>query len=399
MRDAEILILVIVVLLSSFGVVMIHSATRGDQALEGYERRQIVWLGIGLVALTGAAIVPYRVFEAFAYPLYAAVIILLVLLLLEPASLGARRWIGIGAFHFQPSELAKLAVIFTVGRFLSTRRRGETRRRDVFLVAALVALPVGLILVEPDLGTAASLAAPLIVMLFWRRVNIAYLLLLVAPIISLVAAVSFITWAIFMVALVFGLYIARVRLIDALPVFLVSSVAGIVTPVAWSLLKDYHRKRILAFLNPDLDPRGAGWHLLQSKIAIGSGGLFGKGYLAGTQKKLAFLPERHTDFIFSVIGEEFGLIGVLVLMSLYFLLLYRGLRNAAEARSPFASLVAVGIVSILTFQIFVNIGVVTGLMPVTGIPLPFITYGGSSLIVTLAMAGVLMNIGRRRFEY
>ncbi|KPJ53252.1 hypothetical protein AMJ39_05345 [candidate division TA06 bacterium DG_24] len=391
--------LVVVVLLSVFGVVMINSATRGDPALEGYVRRQILWLCIGLVGLVAAAVVPYRLFEAFAYPLYAAVLILLVLLLLEPASFGARRWIGVGPLHFQPSEIAKLVVIFTVAKLLAGRKRGESRRRDILFVAAVVALPAVLILLEPDLGTAASLGAPLILMLFWRRVNIAYLLLLVAPLISLVTAFSLITWAVFMIALVVILYAARVRVIDALTVFLTSSVAGIITPLAWSLLKDYHRRRILAFLNPDLDPRGAGWHLLQSKIAIGSGGLLGKGYLAGTQKKLAFLPERHTDFIFSVIGEEFGLIGVLVLMGLYFILIYLGLRNAAEARNPFASLVAVGIVSILTFQIFVNIGVVTGLMPVTGIPLPFVTYGGSSLMTALAMVGVLMNVGRRRFEY
>jgi rod shape determining protein RodA len=174
---------------------------------------------------------------------------------------------------------------------------------------------------------------------------------------------------------------------------------GVVTPLAWKSLKDYQRDRILVFIHPDLDPRGAGWHVLQSKIAIGSGGLWGKGYLQGTQKKLAFLPEQHTDFIFSTLGEEFGLLGAVAVLGLYTIVITRGIKIAREARNPFGSLLAAGLVAVLAYHVFLNIGMTVGILPITGIPLPFLSYGGSALFCMLVAVGVLLNIGLRRYEY
>jgi rod shape determining protein RodA len=236
-------------------------------------------------------------------------------------------------------------------------------------------------------------------MLYWAGMPPLFLLLLVTPVLSMVLAFNLIAWPVFLALLGWLLYVSRLLMVDKLLVFITSAVTGRLSPFLWSHLEDYQRHRILAFLNPEKYRFSTGYQLIQSKIAVGSGAAFGKGFLQGTQKNFAFLPEQHTDFIFSVLAEEFGFLGCLIVLSLYLYLVVRMFRLAARVRNRFASLVIVGIASILFLQSAVNIGVTLGLSPVTGMPLPFLSYGGSSLLVTLVSIGIVLGMGLRRMEY
>lgn len=399
-RDFDWQLAAAVVLLCLGGVAMVYSATQTDQpGLIGLWTRQLAWAGLGLAAMVLFAAIPFRYFEALAWPIYLASLALLVLVLFTPAHARAHRWFNMGAFQLQPSEMAKVATVFIVARTLTTR---FLERRPVLRVAACCGLalaPMALVLIEPDLGTSLSFPALLLGMLFWARVPIKTMFLMLSPLLSVLAVVSMPSWVVFMAVLVAAFWLFRTSFRMAAPIFLLNAAIGSLAPILWGHLREYQQRRILIFINPGLDPKGAGWHVLQSKIAIGSGGLLGKGYLAGTQKKLSFLPAQQTDFIFSTIGEELGFLGCLAVIFLFAWLIYRGLSIAQQARNGFASLTAVGLVSILTFHAALNIGMTLGLLPVTGIPLPFLSYGGSATIAMMAMAGIILNVGLRRYEY
>ncbi len=399
-RDLDAGFLIAVLLLSAFGAVAVYSAVQTDQpGLEGLWNRQMLWLAAGLAAMAAMAAVPFRYWEAFAWPIYLLSVGLLVLVLFLPAHMKTHRWIDLGFFQAQPSELAKLATVFLLARISSqTRKTGSVLLRYAVPIA-VTAAPMALVLVEPDLGTSLSFPAILLAILFWRGTPLSDMFFILSPVLSMVAVFSMPSFVLFMLLLAGSFLLFRTGFARALPLFLVNIAVGSMAPVVWGHLKEYQRKRIMIFLNPGLDPRGSGWHVLQSKIAVGSGGVLGKGYLGGSQKKLSFLPAQHTDFIFSTIGEELGLWGVSLLLALYGWLLYRGIAIARGARNPFASLTAMGIVSLIVFNTVLNIGMTLGVMPVTGIPLPFVSYGGSAAITMLAMAGIVLGIGLRRYEY
>jgi rod shape determining protein RodA len=342
-------------LLCVFGLVMVYSTTRYGLHPLLFVRSQALHFVVGLLVAGVILAVDYRSFAAGAKWLYVINLVLLAAVLVAGrSSLGAQRWIPLGPLgQFQPSEFAKLAIVITLARHMSDRPGPYNSVRDLLPFLAHIAPPMILIFKQPDLGTALVYGAIFVGMLYAggaRRRDLAIL----------------------------------------------GGAAMVVTPLLWRVFKEYQRRRLLSFLDPSLDPRGAGYGIIQSKIAVGSGMMWGKGLFAGTQNVLQFVPEHHTDFIFSVVGEELGFIGAVVLLVLFYIWLARGVRAAAVARDRFGALVAVGIVSMIAFHVFVNVGMTVGIMPITGIPLPFISYGGSALMTMIWAAALLLNIGMRR---
>jgi rod shape determining protein RodA len=356
-------LLMVTLILSVYGVVMVHSTTANSQSFAGldpnlYLTRQIAFLIAGAIALLAVSFFDYRYFAGFAPVIYGITIVTLILVITPLGTLraGATRWIDLGFFEAQPSELAKVAIIIAVAAYLA-QKKGEVGLLDVVICVGLVAVPSVLIYLQPDLGT---------MMVF---VGLLGALLLAGG--------------------------ARIRHFLALGAL---GLVGILIVLQAGLLQDYQLQRLTSFLDPNPDVQSVGYNLTQSKIAIGSGGMQGKG-LGGvnTQTSLDFVPEQHTDFIFTAVGEQLGFLGSATLLGLFAFLLWRGLRVAAMSRDLFGTLLAAGVVALWAFQIFVNVGMTMGIMPITGIPLPFISYGGSSLITNFIAVGLLLNIHMRRY--
>jgi len=368
--------------------------------------RQVVWVGLAWLVLVAALRAPLQWYEEAAPFAYLLVLLLLLLVLVAgPTVAGARRWFALGPVHLQPSELAKVAAILILARWLGHHDPDDSGTRPVAGATLLALLPALLVLREPDLGTSLVFVAVWLVMLFWWGLSGVLLLSVGSPLLS--AVLSFVSgevlespwpWGGYILVLVVVLWVARLRFVESILLLAANIVTGVGVSFLWGGLKTYQQERILTFFNPGRDTFGAGYQTIQSKVAIGSGGLFGTGYLQGTQKGLAFLPERHTDFIFSVIGEELGFVGAVVLIGLFALLLWKTIRIAERARRPFSSLVAIGVAGYLGFHVVVNLMITTGLLPVTGLPLPVISYGGSNLLVTALLVGLVANIGSRSFE-
>jgi len=346
-------------IIASIGILNLYSITAGEEVSgTPFYLKQILWLFIGLTLMVAIAFVEYRYYLDFAYIVYAvALILLLGVLGYGIMTSGAQRWVRIGGFSFQPSEFVKISFILALARFFQRppHREGYSLR-NLALPFILLFLPMGLILKQPDLGTAIILLLVFFSVLLFVKVRWSSLLTLVFA-------------------------------------------GAAVLPLLWTFLKEYQKKRIITFFNPDLDPLGAGYHLIQSKIALGSGGIIGKGFMKGTQSKLGFLPEQQTDFIFAALGEEWGLIGALVVVGLYLTLILWGLRIAVNSKDRFGAILAFGVVAMLFWHIFINICMALGLMPVVGIPLPLLSYGGSFLVCTLLGIGILLNVSMRRYLF
>ena len=390
-----------VLFLLGMGLMLVYSASQVP-ALPGRSQlfnRQVMWMVMGMFVLLFCTVVPYRVWEEYCHVLYVvSILLLLIVPVIGAERLGARRWIALGGFQFQPSEVAKFATMLLVARMLA-RPRLDIRRPSVLLpVLAVAFLPFALILAEPDLGTSLSIPASLVTMIYWIGMPLMAIVLIVAPLASMILAVKLWLWIPFLIALATGLYFMRFKRSLLIGVLLVNAAAGAVTPIVWNSLKPYQQQRVLTFLDPEDDVAGAGYQVIQSRIAIGSGGVTGRGFLKGTQKGLAFLPQQHTDFVFSVLGEEWGFFGCLVALSAFALLVTRAVHLAMKARSRFASLLVVGICASLVFHVAVNVSMTLGLAPVTGIPLPFLSYGGTFLLATMAQMGLLFNVSMRRTE-
>ena len=349
---------ILTIILIGFGIITIYSATYNPEAgtwLTGFCRRQLIWVGIasGLGAIL--FIFHYNIFYQLAYPLYGIGIILLIAVEVAGSThMGATRWLSLGSINVQPSEFAKITVILALARYLSDRRLPPPYNlKELIPPAIIIALPTILILKQPDLGTAM-------------------LIILISGVIIFVAGIT------------------RGTLVT------IGITAVSTAIIGWQFLHDYQRQRILTFLDPEKDPLGSGYHIAQSKIAIGAGKLFGKGFLKGTQNSLHFLPEQHTDFIFAAYAEQWGFLGVLILLALYFAFLLRAIHIATEARDSFGSYLATGIAAIFFWQVTINIGMVSGLMPVVGIPLPLFSYGGTSMLTSMILISILLNIHYRR---
>ena len=353
----------LVILLALTGIMTIYSATRSplpDGEMPSYYIRQFYWLLVSVVALAAVASFDYVWLKRFSYALYGTGIFLLLLVLfMGRTGMGAQRWLNLGIFSFQPSEVFRLFYVITVARYLSQMegRVGLVSLLKAFFLLAFV--PVAMVIKQPDLGSAV-------------------ILLLVF----------------FAIILTRGLQKKVIALIVLIGLVSIPFLGNIV----WEGLRDYQKNRLVAFLEPDIDPAGIGYHINQSKVAIGSGHIAGKGYLRGTQGPLRFLPEKHTDFIFAVFAEEWGFAGSVFLLFLYLALILRGLDTARKAKDEFGSLLATGISFMFAIYFCINLGMTLGIMPVVGIPMPFMSYGGTSLFANFVAAGILINIRTRRFE-
>jgi rod shape determining protein RodA len=351
-------LLVLVMLICGIGIVNLYSAGYNQTGVTPLYVKQLYWLAVGLGILVVTLVYDYRHLEKLSLPLYTISILLLVGVMYGGKMVsGSRRWLAMGPLSFQPAELAKIAIILVLATYFSQRPRLEALRlQDLIIPLVLVTIPVGLIIKQPDLGSAILLA-------------------LVAASMILFVGVR---W--------------RILVGSALTMVMLS-------PLIWHFLKDYQRQRVLTFLDPGRDPLGAGYHILQSMIAVGSGQFWGKGFLQGTQSQLYFLPEQHTDFVFSVFAEEWGFVGSVVLLLLFMGLVFWGLWVARNCKDRFGHLLAVGVTALIFWQVFINLCMVTGFLPVVGIPLPLFSYGGSSLITTLLGVGFLLNIRMRRYLF
>ncbi|HET7692629.1 MAG TPA: rod shape-determining protein RodA [Gemmatimonadota bacterium] len=375
-------LLALAMALATGGVALLYSASQtasGDNAQ--YWQFQLIWLFAALVAYAVIGLVPMRMVEKISRPVYVASLFLLVLVLAFPAISGARSWIRVGSIGFQPSEFAKIGTILVIAQWaarLKTPPRGMT---ELVVPAVLVGLPATLTLLQPDLGTAIVYVLLFAALCFWAGTPPLIVFLLLSPIVSILLTFSLPLWSLYILALGGLLFVLRPGRSTWIYVSATNLLMGIVALPLWNQLAGYQKQRLLIFLQPESDPRGAGWNVIQSKVAIGSGGWFGKGFLEGTQKRLAFLPERHTDFIFSVLGEELGFIGVLVAFGLFGLLLLEGVRIAERNPDPYASTLAFGLVALIASHLAINTAMTIGLMPITGLPLPFLSKGGSFLVV------------------
>ena len=393
----------VALVLSLFGVAMIYSAGLVNVPRLGLETawlRQLVWLGLAMVAFGVVGNISPRWMEWAALPAYVASVALLALTLLVGtpggAGDGVGRWLELGPLRFQPAELAKLACILALARLLAGREEPPGSLRDLLAPGALVGLPLLLVVLQPDLGTALAFVGILFAALFWAGTPLTLLGLMATPGLALVLAFDTRIWSAYMVLLV-GFLVAirsRLYLAEAASVVLANLAGGTIALPLWNSLAEYQKNRILVFLDPSIDPQGAGWNLLQSRVAIGSGGLTGQGFTQGTQKRLDFLPEQHTDFIVSVIGEELGFVGISALLLGFGYFLHRLLRVAERTGDPFAGLVVLGIFGAWLVHIVVNIGMTVGVLPITGIPLPFISYGGTFLLMSWAALGAALGLSR-----
>jgi len=338
------------ILLCSFGLIVLYSAS--DQSIAQVER-QLIRLGLAFVVMVIMAQIPPQQLRRWSPWLFGVGILMLIaVLIFGHIGKGAQRWLDLGFFRFQPSELMKLAVPMMVAWFLSAARLPPDWRR-LLIATLLIIVPVLMIAKQPDLGTSLLVASAGIFVLFLAGVSWR----LISGFLALLAALA---------------------------------------PALWYLMRDYQRQRVLTFLNPENDPLGTGYHIIQSKIAIGSGGIYGKGWLNGTQSHLDFLPESSTDFIFAVLAEEFGLVGILALLAIYLFIILRGLYIATQAHDTYGRLLGGALTLVVFVYLFVNTGMVTGLLPVVGVPLPLVSYGGTSLVTIMAGFGILMSIHTHR---
>ncbi|MXX37699.1 MAG: rod shape-determining protein RodA [Gemmatimonadetes bacterium] len=391
------------------GIIAIYSATyHNDSTLvQNAWIKQLQFAILAFAVAIAVVYIPEKVIYSVAYLLYLFSIASLVAVLMWGTG-DATRWLRLGPVMLQPSELTKIATIIALARYLSDRNTEHINSINGFLGALfLVLVPIALIVPQPDLGTAISLGAPFFPMLYWVGLRRFFIFLIISPLISVFCSLEPLwqwgtpyVFASFIIGstLLIHRFMRQLWLTIAMAVVNIS--AGLLMVYFWeNFLRPYQKARITTFLNPESDPLGDGWNIIQSKIAIGSGGLTGKGLLEGTQTKHQFLPAAHTDFIFSVIAEEGGFVMALIVLGLFFFLIYRALHIASMANNAFYGLTALGLAAMLTFHVFINVGMTIGVMPITGLPLPFLSSGGSSLLSNLLAIGLLLHIGTYRHEF
>ena len=386
-------------ILSIFGIAMVYSAGQTDTPtiVRKLYRTQILWTFIGLGFAYAVSRSSVRFIEWMTVPLYAFSLFLLSLTLVIGTGAGTaastKSWLAIGGVRLgQPSEIAKVTVVLMLAKLLSGKREPAKSLLDLWKPAIIVAIPWAIIMLQPDLGSGIVFIGIFFAMLYWSGVSWPLLLLIASPAISLILSFSVFMWGAWFFVLLALVLWYRPYLIEGIVLMVLNVATGVVAPMMWEKLAPYQQNRLKTFLDPSADMRGSGYHVIQSKVAIGSGGLLGKGYTEGTQKRLAFLPEQHTDFIFAVVGEELGFIGVTIALALFLWLFIRITKISERANDSFSSLVAFGLMGSWFVHVLVNVGMTLNLMPITGIPLPFFSYGGSFMMASWLAIGVLMRI-------
>lgn len=397
---ADFPLVVIALSLTVFGLLVVYSAGQTDVRV-GYVqvawKRQLAFFGLAIVTAWLVSRASVRFLEWAAWPSYLFGIALLVITLALGTGAGTaasmKGWLTIGGVRLgQPAELAKVTVVLLLAKVLSGRRDAPTSVMELWKPAIVVLVPWVLVMAQPDLGTGMVFIGIFFAMLYWAGVSARLLLLVASPAISLILAFSTGPWGAWFLILLALVIWYRPYILEGVGIVLANVAMGLIAPMLWDKLQPHQQRRLLVFLDPSQDPQASGYHVIQSKIAIGSGGWIGKGFTLGTQKRLAFLPEQHTDFIFAVVGEELGFLGVTFALTLFLFLFLRAIRVATRANDSFSSLVAFGLIASWFVHVIVNVGMTLNLMPITGIPLPFFSYGGSFLLSCWISIGILVRI-------
>ena len=393
------------------GLFLVFSATHiyDSGPLIHSTRNQIIWVTMGLLTILIITSIPTRLYYSLSYVIYGfSLLLLLVGVFTGVISKGAERWIVVAGIRLQPAEFAKIGLVLALARYLSDKSLSLQRISSFIVPCILIIVPFALIMKQPDLGSALILGAISLPVFFWAGLTILEIFFLTSPILSLALSAiplilaftsktplgigEAIPWGIFFIILCVILYMTRPPMFILVGVVALNLFTAGITTVVWNgFLQDYQKKRILSFINPEADPAGAGYQVIQSKVAIGSGHIMGKGYLKGTQTRLSFLPEQHTDFIFSVLGEQFGLFGCTAVLLLYLMIVIRGYTTTQHVKNNFSNLVIVGSVSLIAFHVFINVSMTIGMMPVVGVPLPFLSYGGSFTLTIAILIGFVLN--------
>ncbi len=391
-----------IILLLGIGLIAIYSATLNNPIAENNFTKQLIWVGTGIIVFFVIYFLPTNSFKNIAWPIYIfSILLLIIVVVMGKRVSGAKSWLYLGSsLGFQPSELAKISTILALSSFLSKREVDIESFKDILLSLAIGFIPIVLILLEPDMGTVLVFITIFITMIFWKGISLFGLFIVLSPgivaISSMFGALPFIaTLVIVAVILIFF----KRGLIFSGSLFAINLASGFFTDYVFRALSPHQQIRIKSFLNPMSDPLGSGYNSIQAKLAIGSGGLFGKGFLKGNQTQLNFIPEQWTDFIYSVIGEEFGFIGTVITLVLFLWILLKILKVAITTKDEFLSLTIIGILSLFFIHFMINIGMAVGIMPVIGITLPLVSYGGSSLLVNMALLGIVANVYRTRKNY
>ncbi|MCX6639607.1 MAG: rod shape-determining protein RodA [bacterium] len=383
------------------GLVILHSASGNPDAhIAELFQKQLIFALIGIGLMIGAAFMSPRAHFALAYLLYClACLTLLGTLIWGSTTKGAESWLELGLFTYQPAEPAKIALVLALARMMSDKKFDATRPGHIFRAMLLTAVPLLLVLAQPDLGTAIVFPATFLFMIIAVGIPTNFLVFLLSPVLAAITSFNLTLLLIFVLvfALAAWLYKTPWMVIGLLVAFNLS--ISFATPQLWNHLKPYQRNRLVSFIHPEADPKGSGYQVIQSKVAIGSGGIKGKGLGKGSQTQLKFIPEQHTDFVYSVVGEELGLIGAGSVLILLFVVMLRGLRAAQRAKGRYSALLCTGLIAMISVHIFINIGMALGLMPVTGLPLPFLSYGGSFLWTVMIAMGLILGVQLRWKEY
>jgi len=423
-------LLLCVLLLSTFGILFIYSSgINSDGILVTNEYiKQIIWLVVGIIFMLVLGLVDYRKFLRYAPYMYAGLVVMLIYTLLFGSKVnGARSWIGIGPFGIQPSEIGKFFYILTLAWYLE-RSQNEKPKKRFLIATGIMLLPMGLILIQPDMGTASVYLPIFIVMCFMAGVPLRYLMMVIftgfttiiftvlpvweteilrksVPAIHILTNTKLLllvigtTTAIAIIGIIGQIFLRRKYFYWITFVFGIITVSLVLSIAAGKVLKPYQLQRLIVFIDPNCDPLGSGWNIIQSKTAIGSGNFFGRGYKQGTQSHYRFLPQQSTDFIFSILSEESGFIGGMFVFVIYLLILLRITHIARQTTNYYGTLICSGFLGMLYFHFIVNVGMVMGIMPITGIPLPFLSYGGSALLTNMMCMGLVMSINYRRLDF
>lgn len=393
--------LILVVLLMGCGLTLVFSATMNSSEVwfKSHWFRQGLHFLAGSVITVLFALVKIDYWKKLAFLLYFIVLLSLIYVAFGGGNLtnGAERWIDLGFFKMQPSEFAKIAYLLALSSWLSSHQVSLFKPKTLIVPMIIFVIPFLLVLKQPDLSTALVFTSITLVSFFWAGLSLRELFLFVSPALSVLLSFSYVPynevcWGVLIVSVVVLLFKMRFPIRFSVILVCLNLIAGYADVFVWDSLEEHQKERVDTFLDPMKDPKGAGYQVIQSRVAIGSGGLFGKGFGNGTQTNLSFLPEEHTDFIFSVLGEQFGFVGCVFILFLYFLFLWRGISICFQHSDPFVNLVVAGACTVFFFHIFVNISMTLGMMPVTGLPLPFLSYGGSFVFTCMMLVGLLVNM-------